>query len=670
MSWHFKTHDGFSDIDQSTSSEAFSGGSIRDLATALVREGVQNVLDARSDTAGDQPVHVCFNLSDVKSEGGSGAAQWFEHLDEHLAHDTSGLPEPPDLSETCRTLIIEDFQTRGLTGDYTQPYDEGQQNNFVNFMYHDGVTVKAGKKLGSRGVGKIVFTMASRARTIFAYTIREDDPSRQPLLVGKNLLNFRTMSDGMRYQSRSYFVEDWPEGSARQPVSDPERLATFRETFPLTRADQTGLSIVVPFVDESVDANGLKEAVINEYHYAILAGRLTVDIIDNGEVEHFSADHLPKLNNKTIDGMVDLARWAIHSEEEPVETLSPEAWKVQDLTEELVPDKARQAIGDALDQRKRIAVSIPLFVHPKQGDPVATRLMAYLEYAEKNTSKPEFIRELLPVSDVRQARAVAQVRSLVVIEDEPLVQYLRAAEGANHTDWNPRADKLKRDYILRKGEISYVATAVAKLVDIVRGQANEPVGGIATRFFSAAVPEKKSKTKGSGKDDETGPDPDEVPDDLEPNPGAAYKLVKNADGFTIKQNPERDRPTRLTVRVAYDVLRGSPWSKNAYDPADFDFRKPRGSVRVTHSGAEVERPDPGNRLIILPAEDEFEIYVHGFDANRDLIVDVRDTTPRPSKDESDASADEEETLNDQDNGKEAEDERATDQLHAPQSADA
>src|SRR4030095_11539513 len=105
--------------------------------------------------------------------------------------------------------------TKGLIGDYAAPYRPGGENNFVNFLYHDGVSGKSDAKLGSRGVGKIVFTMASRARTLFAYTIPESDPARRPLLVGKNLLKFREV-DGKLYAARSYFLDAWPTDQARE----------------------------------------------------------------------------------------------------------------------------------------------------------------------------------------------------------------------------------------------------------------------------------------------------------------------------------------------------------------------------------------------------------------------------------------------------------------------
>jgi hypothetical protein len=228
-----------------------------------------------------------------------------------------------------------------------------------------------------------------------------------------------------------------------------------------------------------------------------------------------------------------------------------------------------------------------------------------------------------------------------------LADLLRAAEGANHTDWSPRTDRFAERYVGRRGEIAFVAQSVSKLVEIARGQANEPVGGIATQFFSAADAKAVSKGTRKGK---SGAEPDEPPLDIEPPEPASFVLAQHDDGFTIRHNNGRPLSFRLTVRVAYDVVRGSPWSD--YDPADFDFRKPRGDVRVVASDATVERTDPGNRLVIVPSSEAFEVVVTGFDANRDLIVDVRDPNKPRRQPKEARSADQ------------------THELHEPQTADA
>jgi hypothetical protein len=645
--WFFQKHDGYGDIDQSSASEAFSGTSISDLATALVREGVQNIIDARSNRADVGRLRLRLTLGTCTRSARDLNNRWFGELMHHLQQSDVGAPDAPQNGEACTYLAFEDFGTRGLVGDYAAPYTPGEENNFVNFMYHDGVSGKSDAKLGSRGVGKIVFTMASRARTIFAYTIPETNPG-QPLLVGKNLLKFRKIGQEL-YAARSYFLEAWPPSQPRQPVRDPVTLEQFRMDFPITRSTEPGLSIIIPFLDPSVDMDQLRRAIVEEYHVALLAGELAVELSNGSVTEVISEDNLPDINDDDVNARVALARWAASHTVPQIQTLPPEPNQVQRLTEQLVPVDVKAEVANALGHRERIALRVPLHIHPRNAEPVLTHFDVYLEFAERHHAKPEFVRDLLPVSDVREARSAPQVRALVLVRDRPLADLLRAAEGANHTDWSPRTDRFQERYVGRRGEISFVAQSVSKIVEIARGQANEPVGGIATQFFSAARPQANATATDRGRN-RRGADPEQPPEELPPTPPAGYVLTQHDEGFAIRHNPGQPLPSRLTVRVAYDVLRGSPWSD--YDPADFDFRKTRVDVRVLASDAAVERKEPGNRLVIVPESEAFEVVATGFDPNRDLIVDVRDTERSRRKQKEDSSADQ------------------ANELHQPQTADA
>src|SRR5690606_8676126 len=147
------------------------------------------------------------------------------------------------------------------------------------------------------GVGKVVFTMTSRARTFFALTHREG--SEAPILMGKNILKFHMLGQDL-FQGASYFVDSWEPSHPREPISDAQVIDDFARDFGTERGEH-GLSIVVPHLDPSVDVNALKMAVIAEYAYAILAGRLQVTLEGDGIVETLKATHLPHTGNAEID---------------------------------------------------------------------------------------------------------------------------------------------------------------------------------------------------------------------------------------------------------------------------------------------------------------------------------------------------------------------------------
>lgn len=618
--WHFRQHDGYADINQSTSAEAFEGTALKGLATSVVRESLQNVLDVPLDKS--KPARVRLTLGNRPSYGET-KSDWFDGLMNHLQKKDIGAPEAPTPDEPCPFLLIEDFNTFGLVGDYNAPYVPGTENNFVNFLYHDGLTGKIEKKLGSRGVGKIVLLLASRARTVFAYTIRAGDARAKALLVGKSLLKFRAV-DGALYEPAGYFVESWPDGKPREPVSDASLLTRFKNDFAISRSDETGLSVVIPYLDPGITLQELRHAVVEEYHFAILTGKLVVELSDGVSVERIDADHIPDVGDAELSDRVALAQYAIFNPEPALQTVAPTSGDVQNLTEFLVPDAVRDAVLEALNMHERVAVRCNLYVHPKSGPPVSTYCDVYLEHAENVHQRPVFIRELLPISG--EGKPCSQLRALVLIRPGPLADLLRAAEGANHTQWSPRTDNFKKAFKGRLGETEFVSTCVNRLVEIARGNATEPVGGISTYFFSAPLDDAGSKSKHKGRKN-PGPKP-EKPDvpDVETEP-VGYHFSQELGGFTVRGDPDKPLPKRITLRVAYDVIRGSPWSD--YDPDDFDFRKTKGEVRVAAHECDIERPDPGNRLIIKPTSDDFEVVVTGFSESLDLIVEHRGASDKP-----------------------------------------
>ncbi len=620
--WHFQKHDGYADINQSSSAEAFEGTALKGLTTSVVRESLQNVLDVPLDKS--KPARVRFTLGE-HDRFTSTKSIWFDGLMHHLQQPEAGAPEAPTADEPCHYLLVEDFNTSGLVGDYNAPYVPGTENNFVNFLYHDGLTGKAEKKLGSRGVGKIVLLLASRARMIFAYTIRADDPPDQPLLVGKSLLKFREV-DGTLYGPAGYFIESWPEREPREPIADHTTLAQFRNDFTLSRTNETGLSVAIPYLDPTITLKELRRAVVEEYHFAILSGRLVVELSNGTIVERIDADHIPDVGDEELSARVALAQFAITNPEPALQTVAPPADKIQKLAETLLPDPVRDVVLNALNQHERVAVRCPLYIHPKDAPPVLTHCDVYFEHAENLHQRPVFVRELLPISG--EGKPCSQLRALVLIRPGPLADLLRAAEGANHTQWSPRTDNFKKAYKGRLGEIEFVGSCVHRLIEIVRGNATEPVGGISTFFFSAPLDDDGGKSKNKGKK-KPGPKPEkpDVPDnETEP---VGYRFSQETGGFTIRGDPDKPIPKRITVRVAYDVIRGSAWSD--YDADDFDFRKTRGDVRVVTGDADIERPDPGNRLVIKPTSRDFEVVVTGFNDQLDLIVDHRGDSGKPRK---------------------------------------
>jgi hypothetical protein len=113
--------------------EFFATGAISNTAEALVREGIQNSLDA--GRAGEVVrVRICLTGAS-KAAPGEGVAPYLEGAWPHFQARSNGLAEVPEPGSSCPYLVFEDFGTTGLDGDVAQWHKiEGTRNGFFTFL--------------------------------------------------------------------------------------------------------------------------------------------------------------------------------------------------------------------------------------------------------------------------------------------------------------------------------------------------------------------------------------------------------------------------------------------------------------------------------------------------------------------------------------------------------
>ena len=119
--------------------EFFSTEALESLADALVREAIQNSLDARR-TGEKLRVRISFP-SAANHLIGDRKNQYLSGLASHLHGSRSGLNIDllPSMTEPLSFIAVEDFGTRGLQGDPRQSEDadvetqNGARNDFFFF---------------------------------------------------------------------------------------------------------------------------------------------------------------------------------------------------------------------------------------------------------------------------------------------------------------------------------------------------------------------------------------------------------------------------------------------------------------------------------------------------------------------------------------------------------
>lgn len=630
--WHPRIKTPGNDITDVISGEFFPDDDRPSLP--LVREALQNAIDAGRHVDRDgEPIRVRILLrtgeNAAQAEVGS---RWFGALWDHVLAEKNGLREAPELTDPCSFLVVEDFGTVGLTGDVHSDDIDGAQNNFVDFLRSDGRTRKSSGEQGSWGVGKNVFPRCSRINSYIAFTVRRDD-SRQ-LIMGKSILKIRRVGD-KQYQPPVYLASSWNDDQVPLPYENFAIASQLRQDFEVSREADPGLSLVMPWVYESLRSSDILEDIVSQFYYPILAGTLRVDLDLNGSKFSLSSSTILDAVRTTkelqaVRPHVELAAWAQSaSPEDMIELVAvsppdmPQKWDPQ-----MIPEEVRDVIKGKLDQRERVWIRVPLAIrHKTQGNgaPIGTHFDVFFEHDESEhpDTKPRFFREMLCINEVKRAAGAQRIRSLVVIDDTPIAELLRNAEPPNHSDWAAGTANFKGVYLHGNHVVTFVKTAVRSIMSFVRAGDDAPDASIAIDYFSKPRPSGQTPSKKAGGGKKKGQDPDPPPPPPPPPSPKRFKLVEINSGFKIIPGDEpAELPKVVNVSMAYDVFAGSPWKQ--YEAADFDLtRRDKSGVTIATSGGAACEVTAANRLKLRVTAKPFELYVTGFDPNRDLIVSAR-----------------------------------------------
>jgi hypothetical protein len=171
------------------------------LAATLVRESIQNSSDAKLS---GNAARVCISFRQSDDASRDYWRKLLNPLRPHLLACDVDF-DPGELHKPG-FILIEDFETTGLTGQFGCRDDE----SFNDFWRRVGRSHKAAGKSGSWGLGKLVFPVSSRIRTFFGLTIRHNDIGR-PLLMGQTILKTHRVGQ-TDFVPHGFFAKHEPSG--------------------------------------------------------------------------------------------------------------------------------------------------------------------------------------------------------------------------------------------------------------------------------------------------------------------------------------------------------------------------------------------------------------------------------------------------------------------------
>jgi hypothetical protein len=595
---------------------------------AFVREAIQNSLDAkRRDASGPVAVRI-FLSGETHALSPDRAKPYFRNGWAHFNAEKSGLRDVPDRDESVRYLVYEDSGTTGLTGNIDQYHEvPDERNPFYYFFRAEGQSNKSDSDRGRWGLGKFVFPRSSRIRSFFAVTVRHDD--RQRLLVGQSILRSHRLAD-KNYTPDGWFGKKPGSNGVQLPVDDAEFIDQFECDFCLERKGEAGTSVVVPFCDSDWTADQIAHCVTEDYFHPILNHELIVTVEGPNSQLVISADSIfdvvstfSPVQQSLVKPLLELAVWGMDRRVEGMPLLNlldrtgPAKWSKKIFADEIFDE-----VRELYSTYQKVALRVPVMVRQKNGEDQVSHFDLFMEKAEgSHLKRPLFIREGILISEVR-CRLTRELRAMVCVDDAPLARCLGDAENPAHTDWSESSSHFKGKYVNGGATLRFVKNAVSEICQMLACDPSEEDPRLLLDVFSIASDDSRQgflvdyEMLQSAAQKAAKRSPRELSGPSKPKP---FRVRRRKGGFRIFYGDRRsERPQKIEVKVAYDRRNGSPLRK--YSAEDFDLNA--APIKFIAEGVEIEFL-AGNQMMMHITDATFDLAVTGFDANRDLYLDVK-----------------------------------------------
>ena len=521
-------------------------------------------------------------------------------------------------------LLIEDDGTRGLRGDPAQvedldEADNGTRNDFDYFWRNVGRTAKKETDLGRWGLGKTVFQAASRINAFFGLTRRADDG--RCLLMGQAVLKIHK-EGAIRYTPYGYFGNF--QGDLALPCEEPQKLQTFSEAF-WARRESPGLSVVIPFPSAEITTDEIVQSVAHHYFVSILKGDLVVEV-ENG-AHGVTLDRDRVLHDSSISPMVTLADWTLRGGVPRGTCTCPPQGRAPQWIPTILPELVLKASREALERDRRVSFEVPLWVTPKGGTPKCTSFLVSLQReAGLKRGEATFVRDGVTLSGIRPSLP-PELRAFLFVGDPLLSRFLGDCENPAHTEWQERSPKFKDAYELGPSTLRFIKNAPRELWDLLSRPAQGRDEELLKEIFSIDAKEVEPEPEQEPSEpDKPGKGESPDPPEVEVGTNPTVKLVRLKGGFRVKAaRGVSSVPEEIRIRAAYEVRRGNRFAR--YSP--FDFALDEKPITVMCQQVEILEMKE-NALRIRPEDPAFSVTLKGFDAHRDLRVQIEVHQPLSS----------------------------------------
>ncbi len=590
----------------------------------LVRETLQNPLDARRS---DSVVRVEYKLVTVGLAGSDFARSIFS--DDWIKHFRAGeLIDSDERPAQISFLVVEDFGTTGLEGCYTDSSREGSTENWNAFWFREGEGAKATKSNGGAGQGKITLYLASKWRSVFALTKRKSDGIE--LLFGccRFKRNYKLPGDDNRWAKEARWSATSDHRELARPIMKLPMIDGMKADLGLTRGSEFGTTFVVPMPAEDITEIALRNAVVNEFFFAINRGRLVVKIgdvtLDASSIESVAS----AMGNdcRLAKGYREFLALTARSTGEAVTATARDTWTSETkLTPSSFDEVELLLLREKFAKSELVAVDFPIQVKKKEPKEVSVaKFRVFLQQDEGAEQSQElFVRQDLGIDGekrLRAARTIAPVMALTFIQDSKLSDLLVAAEEPTHRNWNAKRPRVVALYSSSNAVLNAVRNAALRLVQLISPAGQKDEVALAAYFSDPSSEPAKRLGGGGATPDAPRGDP-LLPEDIPKAKPKPISVKLSDDGFEIRALPSEDFsfPIDCKVTLAYATAVGDAY--RLWDAADFWIGDESVHPRL-HSDVSELRTNLNVMSFRLNSQASW-LSVAGFDCKRQLEIRVR-----------------------------------------------
>lgn len=648
----------------------FQDEALKTIVDCLVREDIQNRLDAKADTPpqtqSGSPGNKVPVLLKVRVACGrdalrpDAAAKWFEHFPEHcnskkvLEHLNKSSPLSLS-TDPVPYVLLECFNTTGLRGDPLQTRDpdepENPRNDFFWFVRNMSRTGKRRGTRGKWGIGKIVYPASSDIHSYFVLSRRAESPST--VLIGRATLVIHKAADDNEYSGQGFWgrFDDAEQSSFAAPLTDEtdaETISSFRNDFGIRRTNEIGTSIVIPYAKKEITAKSFAFSSVRFYYWEILNGNLEIVISgDDGSEYRINATTLTsefirqtfseddELLNRLCD-QIDFARTIVFRPEtvcsfRMLRRPNNLSAYYDDLPELFGADQWK-SLEEKFKQEELVAIRVPVsFTLSGNSEVIEDHYRLFMQKLSEGDPDGIFVRDgLTIVGEKLSGRTLVRAMSCIerhVIDggNSPcLSDFCGDAEPPAHTAWiqtNPNFQKYGQKNLLQFIR-SFPSILTRRLSDNLKEKNQYALVDFFGVDDDSGNEKPKQANRKRGRKSPTQPNKQYV------RKPVGYRIDSYKGGFVVAATDGFVRtPTSIYVKVAY-AAEGIADPFAAYDLADFDCRK-EGTIKLTLTHARIGSREI-NSFVFIPERPEFKIVVSGFDDKRDLSTQSSATYPSES----------------------------------------